>query len=109
MEYWRNKHKEAIQDLRGEGKHFKLLEPPLESYRKIDKGLEPLYNAVRQRNSQEILRQKNEIEAWVERLKRGSLNVGPEAKKIIMDCVIVNLYYLAIAKTMIALLLDPKV
>lgn len=108
LAYWRHKHQKAIKELRGEGKKFPLKER-LGSYRKIDKGLEPLYNAVRRRNFREIMRQKDEIEAWVERYKQSSLakNRSPQARRFIMKCIIVNIYYLAIAKTMIALLLDP--
>lgn len=106
LAYWRQKHKDAIKELRGEGKKFRSDER-IKSYKNIDKGLDPLYNAVRRRNFREIMRQKDEIEKWVKSIIEGSQEVGPEAKNIIMEYTVVNLYCLAIAKTMIALLLDP--
>lgn len=107
LAHWRQKHQEAIKELRGEGKRFKSAEK-FESFSQVNKKLEPLYEAVRSGNMAEIKRQKEEIDAWAERMKEKSLTVSPQARQVIMECTIVNLYYLAIAKTMIALLLSAK-
>jgi len=107
LAYWRQKHQDAIKELRGEGKRFKS-EEKFESFAQINKKLEPLYEAVRRGDLAEIERQKEEIDAWAERMRDKSLTVSPQARQVIMECTIVNLYYLAIAKTMIALLLSAK-
>lgn len=107
LAYWRQKHQDAIKELRGEGKRFKSQER-FESYATINKELEPLYEAVKQRDFDKIRRQRDEIDAWAERMIKKSQSVSPGARQFIMVCTIVNLYYLAIAKTMIALLLSSK-
>lgn len=104
LKYWRRKHQEAIKELRGEGVRFRSKER-FKSFKKIDEMLQPLYEAIKQKDANAIQAQENAINDYAARLKKRSQTMSPAGRQVILECTIVNLYYLAIAKIMIALLL----